>query len=102
MSNSGAGTLTKEVGNGLFLQLTDPGAFDDREAFFQRVEEFKSYLKSSAKKAGVEEILLPGEPELRTEARRRREGIEIDGTTWGQVEALARELDVAYSVGSFS
>jgi uncharacterized oxidoreductase len=95
LSGSGCGTMTQEVGNGLFLQVTDPGAFDERESFLRRVDDFVGYLKSSARKEGVEEILLPGEPELRAEARRRRDGIEIDATTWAQVEAMARELGVS-------
>ena len=94
LSGSGCGAMTREVGNGLFLQVTDPGAFDERGDFFRRVEDFVTYLKSSARKAGVEDILLPGEPELRTEARRGKEGIEIDAATWAQVEAMAKDLDV--------
>ena len=38
-------------------------------------------MRSSRLKAGVEEILLPGEPERRSTERRRREGIEIDATS---------------------
>ncbi len=36
------------------------------------------------------EILMPGEPEARTRARKLREGIEIDDTTWSQIVATAR------------
>ncbi len=40
------------------------------------------------------EILMPGEPEARTRARRLRDGIEIDDTTWGQIVAVGESLGV--------
>jgi uncharacterized oxidoreductase len=41
------------------------------------------------------EILVPGEPEARSRARRLREGIELDDTTWGQLVATGESLGVA-------
>ena len=41
------------------------------------------------------EILMPGEPEARTRARKLRDGIEIDDTTWGQIVATGESLGVA-------
>jgi uncharacterized oxidoreductase len=92
LTGAGAGFLTTTVGNGIYLHVTDPEAFDTSSAFLDRVDEYVHYLKSSARKPGVDEILLPGEPELRGEARRRAEGLEIDATTWKQVSDLARSL----------
>jgi uncharacterized oxidoreductase len=43
---------------------------------------------------GVGEILIPGEPEARLEAQRRRDGIPIEDETWRQIEMLAAELGV--------
>ena len=96
LSGAGCGFLTEEIGNGLFLQVTDPAAFGEREVFLARVEKFLDYLRSSPRKEGVEEILLPGEPEERTAAR-RRSGIEIDDTTWSQVRDLAKGLGLTLS-----
>jgi uncharacterized oxidoreductase len=92
VTGAGSGLMTKSHGNGLFIQVTDPGAFAEREELLARIDQFIAYLKSSARKPGVAEILLPGEPEQRTEARRRREGVDIDARTWEEVAALAREL----------
>ena len=41
---------------------------------------------------GGGEILIPGEPEARLEAERRRDGIPIEDETWRQIETLAAEL----------
>lgn len=94
LSGAGCGGMTEKVGNGLFIQLTDPACFCEPDEFLDQVESFSEYLRSSPLKEGVEEILLPGEPEQRTAARRRDEGIEIDDGTWKQVLELAEELGV--------
>ena len=94
LSGAGCGTMTEKVGNGLFIQLTDPGCFCEREEFLDQVDRFTEYLKSSPLKEGVDDILLPGEPEQRTVARRREQGIDIDDGTWGQLIELAGTLGV--------
>jgi uncharacterized oxidoreductase len=94
LSGSGCGLLTSNVGNGLFISVADPAAFVGREEFLDRIEELVAYLRSSPRLPGVAEILLPGEPELRAAERRRREGVEVDEGTWGQIRALAGELGV--------
>lgn len=99
LSGAGCGILTERVGNGLFIQVTDPELFAPRAEFRRRVSEFLRYLRSSPSKAGVAEILVPGEPESRISEQRRRDGIEIDEGTWTQVEAVARELGVEVPEG---
>ena len=94
LSGAGCGTMTEKVGNGLFIQLTDPSCFCEREEFLDQVDRFTEYLKSSPLKEGVDDILLPGEPEQRTAARRREQGIDIDDGTWSQLIALAGTLGV--------
>jgi uncharacterized oxidoreductase len=94
LSGAGCGTLTERIGNGLFIQVTDPEAFTDREELYDRIDELVAYLKSSPCREGVAEILLPGEPEERLAAERARSGIEVDDVTWAQVAVLACELGV--------
>lgn len=94
LSGAGCGTMTEKVGNGLFIQLTDPSCFCEREEFLDQIDRFTEYLKSSPLKEGVDDILLPGEPEQRTAARRRKQGIDIDDGTWGQLIELAGTLGV--------
>ena len=92
LSGAGCGTLTSTVGNGVLLQLIDPDAFAERDELLERIDDFLEYLKSSKTRPGVEEILLPGDPEERSRTRRLAEGIPLDDRTWEQVRALADEL----------
>ncbi len=94
LSDAGCGFMTEKFGNGVFMQVVDPRAFEDEDTFLDRVDAYAKYLKSAAPRPGVEEVLLPGEPELRTEAKRRRDGIEIDEGTLKQLGELADELGV--------
>ena len=49
-------------------------------------------LKSSNRQPGVDEILLPGEPEQRTAAARRRDGLPLDDGSVSGLDKLAARL----------
>jgi uncharacterized oxidoreductase len=84
--------------NGMLTILLDPKAFQSEEDFSAEVNRFIAFVKSSAKASPESEILMPGEPEEKTRARRLQDGIELDDTTWGQIVATCRLLNVAVSV----
>lgn len=84
-----------ESGNGLFLAVLDIAAFRDLDEFYGEVERFIDFLKSCPPMAGFDEVVLPGERSHRTRQQRRREGLDVDDSAWGQIVALAEELGVA-------
>jgi uncharacterized oxidoreductase len=92
---SGAATAAAHPGNALFILAIAIDPFLDRSAFEQQVADFFAYVKSAPRQEGVEEILIPGEPEVRTEQRRRAEGIPVDEETWRQIQEAAAGLGVA-------
>lgn len=77
--------------DGCFLACFNVEAFRPLEQFKQEVAEFSEYLKDTKPAAGFDEVLYPGEIELRTEAKRRAEGIPVDDTTWGKLSALGEK-----------
>ena len=70
--------------------------FQKDAEFGAEIERFVAYVKSSAKVTPDGEILVPGEIEERTKARRLRDGIEIDATTWEQLTTTAKAMGVAF------
>jgi LDH2 family malate/lactate/ureidoglycolate dehydrogenase len=74
----------------LFLSLTDFGA---------RMDEFYTRIKDLPRAAGVEEILLPGEPEARREVQRRREGIPVTANVIADLVAEVAAAGVAFPQG---
>ena len=77
--------------NAFLLTAYDIGHFTDMDFFYDEVEALVSHVTSSRTAPGVAEILVPGEPEFRSERERERMGIPIDDTTWEKVCASARD-----------
>ena len=91
------GTLEPVEGfctKGDFMIAIDPAAFGSLEEFKARVQKFVGELKASRKAPGVDEILVPGEPEFRTREKRLKEGIPIADEVWAEVEREAKGLGI--------
>ena len=71
----------------LFLAI-DPELFNGSQDFLDRVERLGEQVKSSKKAGGVSQILLPGDPELSTKAKRLKEGIAINEKLWQQLTEM--------------
>jgi LDH2 family malate/lactate/ureidoglycolate dehydrogenase len=88
---SGAGVSTLEghgLGNGVVLIALDVAAFVPREDFEAQTAEFCAELARTAPATGFEEVLVPGEIELRTREQRLREGVPVPAATWSELQAL--------------
>lgn len=83
---------SRSPANAAVFTAYDIGHFADIDFYYAEVEAMVGHVKSSRTAPGVEEILLPGEPEFRTAHERERTGIPIDDTTWEKVCASARDI----------
>ncbi len=68
--------------------------FMEPELFLSRIQEYIQQLKSSDLISGVDEILVPGEPDWRSIQRSLREGIVLDEETWSTLHRLSAEFGV--------
>jgi uncharacterized oxidoreductase len=82
------------VVNGMLSIFLDPMFFQKEPAWSAEIERFIAWVKSSEKVEVGGEILLPGEIEERTKAKRLASGIEIDATTWSQLAETAESVGV--------
>jgi uncharacterized oxidoreductase len=73
------------VVNGMLSIFLDSSRFQEDQAFANELTRFIDWVKSSATVTPNGEILMPGEIEEQTKAKRLRDGIDIDETTWGQI-----------------
>jgi L-2-hydroxycarboxylate dehydrogenase (NAD+) len=71
----------------LFMSLTDFGA---------RMDTFYERIKQLPRAAGVDEIMLPGEPEERREAQRRRDGIPVTDNVITDLTAEGEKVGVVF------
>jgi len=81
--------------NGVFLQAFAVEEFQELDTFYDRVDEFIAFIKSTQLAPGFSEILSPGEAGRRREAAQQESGVEIDEETWSELVELAGELGVA-------
>jgi uncharacterized oxidoreductase len=85
-------------GNGVIAIAIDIEAFMPRAQFEDTVDRLFDSIKASPRASGVEEILIPGEIELRAKEARERDGIPIPDTVWQDILKEARLLGVEDTV----
>ncbi|MDP6829986.1 MAG: malate/lactate/ureidoglycolate dehydrogenase [Alphaproteobacteria bacterium] len=78
--------------NNMLAILIDPDAFGQRAAFDAEVEEFTAWVKASPPAPGVEEVMLPGDPERKSKVERLANGIPIDDTTFEDLLAAGEAV----------
>ena len=76
------------------LIAIDVAAFRPPGEFVSDADMLATLIKALPRRAGFDEILLPGERSGRTEAQRRGSGIPIPGKLWDELEALAKPQSI--------
>lgn len=79
---------------GHFVGAIDVGAFRDTGAFKTDIEEMIAELKSQRTADGVDELMLPGEPEAETRAEREANGIPLGSGVRETLDEIAATYDV--------
>ena len=83
---------------GHYVQAMDISAFCPVDEFKRRMDELFADLKGQPRMDGVDEILIPGEPELRTKMERLREGCPIREEDADLLRQLGEDLGVPFPV----
>jgi uncharacterized oxidoreductase len=89
---SGAGAASGEPSvfrNGTLIVCVDPSRFMPLPDFHAQVAALLEWVRTAPLAAGAREILIPGEPEARTERERRTTGVPIEDETWRQIQQCA-------------
>lgn len=76
--------------NSMLSVIIDPAAMMDVAAMNAEIDALCDWVLSSPARAGFAEVMLPGDPERLSRARREREGIPLDRNTWQQLIGVAR------------
>ena len=94
---SGSGVCRDDLprgANGVWLYLIDIEQFYPRSDYDALMATYVEHLKSTRRMEGVDEILLPGEIEIRRRTQRETEGVAIPEETWRQLNETAERLSV--------
>jgi LDH2 family malate/lactate/ureidoglycolate dehydrogenase len=73
--------------NGVFIIVLKIDQFASLEEFYRRVDRLIRTIKASPKAPGFSEILIPGEPEIRSEEERSEAGIPVPEAAWRSLAA---------------
>jgi len=73
----------------------DPDCFVGRETFKKDMDQYIKTVKESGKAKNSKEILMPGEPEYRTETKRIKEGIPLPPATIKELVALGESFGIS-------
>jgi LDH2 family malate/lactate/ureidoglycolate dehydrogenase len=82
----------RRSGCGHLMIALDIATFIPRAEFDQRMEQLVDRLKATPLAAGVHEVLVPGELEVRCAEDNRRRGLELPAQTRADLEGLSKEL----------
>ena len=83
--------------NNMLSIILDPDALGDSEVFRKELDEITAYVKSARPAEGVDEVMVPGDPERAAKAKRQESGISVDDETWRQVLGAANSVGVRSS-----
>jgi uncharacterized oxidoreductase len=82
----------KRVLNGMLSILIDPKKLGTDALFGREAGEFIAWVKQSPPAPGSDRVRIAGDPERETRAKREREGIAVDATTWQEIHAAGAKF----------
>ena len=77
-----SGPPPRPFANGMLSIYLKPEVFDRTGGFAAEVREYLRFFKSARPLKAGDEVLAPGEPEMRTRARREAQGIPLSEELW--------------------
>lgn len=79
---------------GVFLIVINPSQFGNARHYQSMVSQTIAVAKSAPPAPAFKEILMPGEPEVRTRKRREQEGISLPDATWQDLVKVGHRFGV--------
>ena len=77
------------LGNCVFMMILDPGHFGGAEHFAEETSNLVAFVRGCPRVEGVDEIVLPGDPERRILEKKLAAGITFDDGNWNELVKLA-------------
>lgn len=87
-------------GNGPIVIAIDPARFGPPDDFRQAVSEEAARVRAALPADGYAEVMMPGDPEVREQARREIEGCFVEDMTWNALLSEARRFGLPESLWS--
>jgi uncharacterized oxidoreductase len=95
LTGTGATGPNRRFANGMFAIYVDPKVVDTGNFFDGEISRYVTYFKDTKPAAGIDAVLIPGEPEAKMRAERTRNGVPLPDDTWAAIVNTAREVGVS-------
>jgi uncharacterized oxidoreductase len=95
LTGTGATAPNRRFANGMLAIYIDPKVVDPANFFDGEMARYIAYLKDTKPAAGVEAVLIPGEPEAKMRAERTKNGVPLPDDTWAAIVNTARDVGVS-------
>ena len=95
LTGTGATAANRRFANGMLAFYIDPRVVDVSNVFDGEMTRYVDFIRATKPVAGVEQVLIPGDPERKTRAERARNGVPLPDDTWAAIVNTAREVGVS-------
>src|SRR4051794_24809623 len=95
LTGTGATAPDRRFANGMFAIYVDPKVVDTSNFFDGEISRYIEFIRATKPIAGVDAVLIPGDPERKMRADRTRNGVPLPDDTWAAIVNTAREMGVS-------
>jgi uncharacterized oxidoreductase len=95
LTGTGATAPNRRFANGMLAFYIDPKVVDTSNFFDGEISRYAEFIRATKPMAGVDAVLVPGDPERKTRAERTANGVPLPDDTWAAIVATAREVGVS-------
>jgi uncharacterized oxidoreductase len=95
LTGTGATAPNRRFANGMLAIYIDPKVVDPANFFDGEMARYIAYFKDTKPAAGVDAVLIPGEPEAKMRAERTKNGVPLPDDTWAAIVNTARDVGVS-------
>src|SRR5712671_5335878 len=95
LTGTGATAPDRRFANGMFAVYVDPKVVDTSNFFDGEISRYVDFIRATKPVAGVDAVLIPGDPERKMRADRTKNGVPLPDDTWAAIVNTAREVGVS-------
>src|SRR3954465_15768466 len=95
LTGTGATAGGRQFANGMLAFYVDPKVIDPSNYFDEEISRYTDFIRETKPIAGVDTVLVPGDPERKMRAERTKNGVPLPDDTWAAIVNTAREVGVS-------
>ncbi|XUM20185.1 malate/lactate/ureidoglycolate dehydrogenase [Bradyrhizobium oligotrophicum S58] len=95
LTGTGATSANRRFANGMLAIYIDPKVVDPASFFDGEITRYTDFIRATKPVSGVDQVLVPGDPERTMRAERTANGVPLPDDTWAAIVSTARDVGVS-------